>query len=103
MVGTGVVISMKNMNRVLSVDGERLTATVQGGVSLHQLCVHLKDKGLQPPVILEFGNFQIGAISGTHANDTSITRGAQFSSYVLGVKLVTPTGDVIEISATQNG
>jgi FAD/FMN-containing dehydrogenase len=102
MVGTGIVISMKNMARVLSVDQERMTVTVQAGVSLHQLCGHLKELGLQPPVILEWGNFHIGAISGTHANDTSMNRGGQFSSFVLGVKLVTPTGDIMEISETQN-
>jgi len=102
IVGTSTVISMKSMARVLSVDSEQLTVTVQGGVSLHQLCSHLTKLGLQLPVILEFGNFQIGAISGTHANDTSMTRGAQFSSFVLGVKLVTPTGDIMEISETQN-
>ena len=76
MVGTGIVISMKNMNQVLSVDRrdpERLAVTVQAGMTLHQLCSYLKEKGLQPPVILEFVNFIIGAISSTHANDMSIT------------------------------
>jgi hypothetical protein len=102
MVGAGIVITMKSMDHILSVDPERLTVTVEAGVSLRQLCSHLKEIGLQPPVVLEFGNFQIGAISGTHANDTSITRDAQFSSFVLGVKLVTPTGDLMEISETQN-
>lgn len=102
MVGTGIIISMENMNQVLSVDHDQMTVTVQGGVSLHQLCFYLKEQNLQPPVILEFGNFQIGAISGTHANDTSLTQYAQFSSFVLGVKVVTPTGDIMEISETQN-
>ena len=102
MRGAGIVISMKDMARILSVDREQLTATVQGGVTLHQLCSHLKELGLRPPVILEFGNFQIGAISGTHANDTSVTTGAQFSSFVIGVKLVTPTGDIMKISETEN-
>ncbi|EHK22912.1 uncharacterized protein TRIVIDRAFT_60270 [Trichoderma virens Gv29-8] len=101
-MGTGTVISMKNFNRVLDVDKERLTVTVEGGVTLHQLCGHLKELGFQPPVILEYGNFQIGAISGTHANDTSVTRSAQFSSFVLGVKLVTPSGELMEISESQN-
>ncbi|KID83758.1 FAD-linked oxidoreductase [Metarhizium guizhouense ARSEF 977] len=101
-VGTGTVISMKNFARVLEVDKERLTVTVEGGVTLHQLCGHLKELDLQPPVVLEWGNFQIGAISGTHANDTSMKRSAQFSSYVLGVKLVTPSGEIMEISESQN-
>lgn len=102
VVGTGIVISMKRMNHVLSVDQERLTVTVEGGVTLRQLCAHLKELSLQPPVILEYGNFQIGAISGTHANDTATKRSAQFSSFVVGVKLVTPTGEVIDISESQN-
>jgi FAD/FMN-containing dehydrogenase len=49
MVGSRVVISMENMTRVLNVDPERLLVTVEGGVSLHQLCVYLKGFGLQPP------------------------------------------------------
>jgi L-gulonolactone oxidase len=102
MIGAGIVIVMKNMDHILSVNPEGLTVTVEAGVSLYQLCSYLKEIGLQPPVILEFGNFQIGAISGTHANDTSIKQAAQFSSFVLGVKLVTPAGDVMEISETQN-
>lgn len=102
IVGTGIVISMENMARVLSVDEEALTVSVEGGVSLRQLCAHLKELGLQPPVILEFGNFQIGAISGTHANDTAVGRFGQFSSFVLGVKLVKPTGEIMEISESQN-
>jgi hypothetical protein len=53
-------------------------------------------------VVLEYGNFQIGTISGTHANDTAIRRSAQFSSFVLGVKLVTPTGEIMEISESRN-
>ncbi|CAG5166723.1 uncharacterized protein ALTATR162_LOCUS6968 [Alternaria atra] len=102
MVGTGIIISMKNMARILSIDKKGLTATVEGGVSLRQLCSHLKELGLQPPVVLEWGNFYIGAMSGTHANDTSMKHAAQFSSYVVGVKLVTPTGDVMEISEAKN-
>ncbi|KAH7244464.1 uncharacterized protein BKA55DRAFT_573954 [Fusarium redolens] len=102
IVGTGIVISMENMARVLSVDREGLTVTVEGGVTLRQLCAHLRELGLQPPVVLEYGNFQIGAISGTHANDTATRRSAQFSSFVLGVKLVTPTGEIMEISESRN-
>ncbi|KAF2280238.1 FAD-binding domain-containing protein [Westerdykella ornata] len=102
MAGTGIVISMEKMDSILSVDKNGLTATVQAGVSFRQLCSHLKELGLQPSVLLEWGNFRIGAISGTQANDTSMKRSAQFSSYVQGVKLVTPTGEVMEISETTN-
>ncbi|GKZ52064.1 hypothetical protein AbraIFM66951_010451, partial [Aspergillus brasiliensis] len=90
-IGTGIIISLKRMARIISVNQEQLTVTVEGGVNLRELCAELKMSGFQPPVILEWGNFHIGAISGTHANDTSMNQSAQFSSFVLGVKLVTPT------------
>jgi FAD/FMN-containing dehydrogenase len=102
IVGSGIVISMKHMARILAIDQQQMTVTVQAGATLHEVCSHLKELGLQLPVILEFGNFQIGAISGTHANDTSMTHSAQFSSHVAGIKLVTPAGDIMEISETQN-
>ncbi len=102
IVGSGIVISMAKMDQVLEINVANERVTVQAGVTLRQLCDALKGARLQPPVVLEFGNFQIGAISGTHANDTAITRGAQFSSFVVGMKLVTPTGDILEISETEN-
>jgi FAD/FMN-containing dehydrogenase len=36
-----------------------MTLTVQAGAVLHDVCVYLKKLGLQTPVILEFGNFQV--------------------------------------------
>ncbi|KAH0270089.1 FAD-binding domain-containing protein, partial [Aureobasidium melanogenum] len=102
MVGNGITISMKNMAEILHVDEENETATVQAGVTIHQLCEYLKPRGYQPPVILEYGNFQIGAISGTQANDSSLSDSAQFASFVVGVKLIKADGEVMEISETQN-
>ncbi|CEL08948.1 hypothetical protein ASPCAL12093 [Aspergillus calidoustus] len=78
-IGTGIIISLKKMARIISVNQEQLTVTVKGG-----------------------GNFHIGAIRGTHANDTWMNRSAQFSSFVLGVKLVAPNGEIMEISESQN-
>ncbi|KAG4418516.1 hypothetical protein IFR04_008319 [Cadophora malorum] len=102
MVGSDIVISMAKMAKIISVDQEKMTVTVQAGATLHEVCVHLKKLGLQLPVILEFGNFQIGAMSGTHANDTAMNRSAQFAAHVAGMKVVTPTGDILEVSESKN-
>ena len=63
--GSDIVLSNEKMNKVLSIDKTNLTVTVQAGVSLHQLCGYLKSLGYQPPVVLEWGNFHYGAVSGT--------------------------------------
>lgn len=101
-VGSDIVLTNEKMNRILSIDKQNLTVTVQPGVSLNQLCDYLKPLGFQPPVVLEWGNFHFGAVSGTHANDSSLADGAQVSSFVVGVKLVTCRGELLEISETQN-
>lgn len=101
-VGSDIILSNEKMNKVLSIDKTNLTVTVQAGVSLHQLCGYLKPLGYQPPVVLEWGNFHFGAVSGTHANDSSLSDGAQVSSFVVGVKLVKSNGELLEISSKQN-
>ncbi|KAI6715198.1 hypothetical protein PZA11_006029 [Diplocarpon coronariae] len=102
MVGSDIVIAMTKMTKILSVDQKAMTITIQAGAILHEVCVYLKKLGLQLPVILEFGNFQVGAMSGTHANDSSMQRSAQFAAHTVGYKLVTPTGELMEISAAKN-
>lgn len=101
-VGSDIVMSNDGMKKILSLDKDNLTVTVQSGVTLNQLCNYLKPLGYQSPVILEWGNFEFGAISGTHANDSSLSDGAQVSSFVVGVKLVKSDGELFEISEKQN-
>jgi L-gulonolactone oxidase len=101
-VGSDIVLSNEELNKILSIDKTNLTVTVQPGVSLHQLCNYLKPLGYQPPVVLEWGNFNLGAVSGTHANDSSLSDAAQVSSFVMGVKLIKSDGSLLEISSTQN-
>lgn len=101
-VGSDIILSNEKMNKILSIDKTNITVTVQAGVSLHQLCGYLKPLDYQPPVVLEWGNFHFGAVSGTHANDSSLPDGAQISSFVVGVKLVKSDGSLLEISEKQN-
>ena len=101
-VGSDIVLSCEGMKKILSLDEKNLTVTVQAGVTLNQLCNYLKPLGYQSPVILEWGNFEFGATSGTHANDSSLSDAAQLSSFVVGVKLVKSSGELMEISEKQN-
>jgi L-gulonolactone oxidase len=101
-VGSDIVLSCGAMKKIISLDEKNLTVTVQAGVTLNQLCNYLKPLGYQSPVILEWGNFEFGATSGTHANDSSLSDAAQLSSFVAGVKLVKSNGELFEISEKQN-
>ena len=45
----GLCIDMSQMNAILQVNGEDLTATVQAGVTREALNQYLRDTGLFPP------------------------------------------------------
>ena len=82
-----VYVSLTNLNGVKSCSANEIT--VEGGVTLHELCAYLKGTHQEPYSILEYGFFHIGAICGTHAHDTnSKNDSALFASHMTGLKIL---------------
>ncbi len=82
-----VYVSLTNLNGVKSCSGNEIT--VEGGLTLHELCAYLKGRHQEPYSILEYGFFHIGAICGTHAHDTnSKNDSALFASHMTGLKIL---------------
>ena len=100
IVGSGIVISMAKMDQVLEIDVANERVTVQAGVTLRQLCDALK--GPVSSLRSSWSSATSRSVpSAARTRTTRPSRGAQFSSFVVGMKLVTPTGDILEISETQ--
>jgi L-gulonolactone oxidase len=97
----GTMVDMKAMNRILHFTGD--TVTVEAGVTYLALAQALKERGLQPFVTTEIGNVTIGAMATAATKDSSFPGGfGQVSSYVTGVRLVTPDGRLREINERDN-
>jgi L-gulonolactone oxidase len=96
----GTMVDMKAMNRILHFTDD--TVTVEAGVNHEQLAYALKDRGLQPYVTTEIGNVTLAAMACAATKDSSFPGGfGQVSSYVTAVRLVTPQGEIREISEAE--
>ena len=89
----GVLVDIGRMNRVLAQDGERVT--VEAGITLHDLGEELAARGL---AMENQGDIDRQTLAGAISTATHGT-GARFanrSSQVVGMRLVTGNGGVVE-------
>src|SRR5262245_12159491 len=98
-VDGGTLIRMK-MNRVLAVGGDSLT--VEAGATYFDLAKALEDKGLQFYVNTEIGGLTAGSAACAGTKDASFPgEFGHVGSYVTGMKLVQPSGALLEITDAQ--
>lgn len=92
----GVVMVMHRMNRILEVDLENLTATVQPGLNTKQFAAHVESLGLfYPP---DPSSMAISTIGGNIAENSGGLRGLKYGTtkdYVLGLEAVLADGRII--------
>lgn len=92
----GVVMVMHRMNRILEVDMENLTATVQPGLNTKLFASHIEGLGLfYPP---DPSSMAISTIGGNIAENSGGLRGLKYGTtkdYVIGLEAVLANGDII--------
>lgn len=96
-VEKGIVMSMLNMNQILEVDAENLTAWVQPGVIIQDLNNAAMEHGLfYPP---DPGTVTTATMGGSVSESSGGLRGLKYGvtkQYVMGMKLVRANGDIIK-------
>lgn len=92
----GVVMVMHRMNRILEIDKENLTATVQPGVITGEFIAQVEQLGLfYPP---DPSSMSISTIGGNIAECSGGLRGLKYGTtkdYVIGLTAVLASGEVI--------
>ena len=94
-----VVVALDYMNQVLAFDPIDRTVICQAGVITEQLQQFAEEKGLYYPVdFASAGSSRIGGNIATNAGGIKVIRYGMTRDWVLGLKVVTGNGDILELN-----
>lgn len=94
----GILLSVERMNRVVELDLENMTITVEAGMVTNELAQLVQEKGLffaGYPMSLE--TCYIGGNIAENAGGGKAVKYGVTGRYILGVELVTPTGEIVTL------
>ncbi|MFC1897512.1 FAD-binding oxidoreductase [Chloroflexota bacterium] len=92
----GIVLSLEKMTRVLEIDSDNFTATVEPGVILSDFYQAVEERGLYYPLYPGETSATIGGNVATNAGGMRAVKYGVTRQSVLGLEAVLPNGEVIQ-------
>jgi FAD/FMN-containing dehydrogenase len=93
--GSALILSLRRMNRIRSIDKAAMRAEVEAGVVLQTLHEAVAAQGLRFPLTLGAkGSATVGGLISTNAGGTQVLRFGPMRSLVDGIKAVLPDGTI---------
>nr|VFJ92724.1 MAG: L-gulonolactone oxidase [Candidatus Kentron sp. H]VFJ93268.1 MAG: L-gulonolactone oxidase [Candidatus Kentron sp. H]VFK00444.1 MAG: L-gulonolactone oxidase [Candidatus Kentron sp. H] len=95
------LVLLTNLERMLDINTDASTVVVEPGVTLEKLSYELAAHGLALPILGSVAQQTVAGAVGTATHGTGVKFGT-LSSLVQAMRVVTPNGDVLNISAKEN-
>ena len=93
----GTLIVMRKMERIIEIRDDSVTA--QAGALYYDVAQELRKHNLQFFVNVELGNLTIGSAACGGTKDASMPgEFGQVASYATSIKMITPAGDLVEVT-----
>jgi FAD/FMN-containing dehydrogenase len=93
--GSTLILSMRRMNRIRSIDKAAMRAEVEAGVILHNLHEAVAAQGLRFPLTLGAkGSATVGGLISTNAGGTQVLRFGPMRALIDGIEAVLPDGTI---------
>ncbi len=93
----GIMLDLSLMNRILELDEDNLTLTVEPGVLLMELAAYVEEKGLFYPPDPGEKSATIGGNISTNAGGMRAVKYGVTRDYVRGLQVVLPAGEIVEL------
>ncbi|ANU07718.1 FAD-binding oxidoreductase [Paraurantiacibacter namhicola] len=98
--GRSVLLSLRRMNAIRSLDADGMQATCEAGVILQTLHEAADEAGLRFPLTLGGkGSATIGGLVSTNAGGTQVLRHGTMRAQVLGIEAVLADGEIFDALA----
>ena len=90
-------ISLKQMNKVVTLDANAHTVTIEGGMKYGELCPWLNDKGFALHNLASLPHISVAGACTTATHGSGVKNG-NLATAVAALEIVTANGDVINLS-----
>lgn len=95
-------LSLKQMIRVVDLDTEAQTVTVEGGINYGQLCPYLHERGFALHNLASLPHISVAGASATATHGSGMNNG-NLSTAVVGLELVKADGELVKLTKEQDG
>jgi xylitol oxidase len=92
----GDLVSVRRLNRIVSLNEKARTVTVEGGITYGELCANLEKSRFAIHNLASLPHIGVVGATAT-ATHGSGNKNGNLSTAVAGLKIVTATGDIVEL------
>jgi len=95
-------ISLKKMDKVVSLDAVARTVTIEAGINYGQLCPYLEDKGFALHNLASLPHISVAGACTTATHGSGIKNG-NLSTAVAAIKFITASGETVVLTREKDG